>query len=143
MKNTFWMFSVMLMLITLISSMGGGIRFRENFVQEVLDLNDNTSDPPMGYDYYPIQYPVKDSSITKSVTFNEKIEEDKQAYVVEEEEEDNDIVSKPVYNKITDPMSVVAPIVPIDIAAPKAVPSNHKSTPQSIVPYGGEFYAPF
>lgn len=132
----------MLMLITLISSMGGGIRFRENFVQEVLDLNDNTSDPPMGYDYYPIQYPVDDSSITKKVTFNEKIE-DNEAYVVEEEEEDNDIVSKPLTNNITDPVSVVAPKVPIAISAPKAVPSNHKSTPQSIVPYGGEFYAPF
>lgn len=47
MKNVFWMFSILLMIITVLSSLGGGIRYRENFLEEVFDLNDITSDIEM------------------------------------------------------------------------------------------------
>jgi len=38
------MFCVLLLVITLISSIGGGIRYRENFLEEVFDLNDITTE---------------------------------------------------------------------------------------------------
>lgn len=40
MKKSFWMFFVLLLIITVISSLGGGIRYRENFLEEVFDIND-------------------------------------------------------------------------------------------------------
>lgn len=40
MKNSFWMFFILLLIITVISSLGGGIRYRENFLEEVFDVND-------------------------------------------------------------------------------------------------------
>ena len=40
MKNSFWMFFILLSIITVISSLGGGIRYRENFLEEVFDVND-------------------------------------------------------------------------------------------------------
>lgn len=40
MKNSFWMFFILLLIITVISSLGGGIRYRENFLEEVFDIND-------------------------------------------------------------------------------------------------------
>ena len=39
MKNSFWMFFILLLIITIISSLGGGIRYRENFLEEVFDIN--------------------------------------------------------------------------------------------------------
>lgn len=44
MKSFFWMFVVMLTLLTLLSALGGGIRYRENFFEEVLDLQDINSE---------------------------------------------------------------------------------------------------
>ena len=140
MKDTFWMFAVMLMLITLISSLGGGIRYRENFVDEVLD-NDDSADPPQGYDYYPMQHPTEVGAneadedeganiVKKTVSFENdlKIDEESLEEDVVEEEEQGEIVSTKV---------------PIKLEKPVAVPSNHTSTNEFIVPYGGEFYAPF
>jgi hypothetical protein len=40
MKNSFWMFFILLLIITVTSSLGGGIRYRENFLEEVFDVND-------------------------------------------------------------------------------------------------------
>lgn len=40
MKNSFWMFFILLLIITVTSSLGGGIRYRENFLEEVFDIND-------------------------------------------------------------------------------------------------------
>jgi hypothetical protein len=40
MKKTFWMFSILLMIITITSSVGGSIRYRENFLEEVFDVTD-------------------------------------------------------------------------------------------------------
>jgi hypothetical protein len=42
------------MIITLLSSIGGGIRFRENFLEEVFDLNDITEDLESSY-YFPLE----------------------------------------------------------------------------------------
>ena len=39
MKNSFWMFFILLLIITVTSSLGGGIRYRENFLEEVFDIN--------------------------------------------------------------------------------------------------------
>ena len=136
MMHTFWMFAVMLMLITLISSLGGGIRYRENFVDEVLDTNnDGSADPPHGYDYYPVQHPAEIDDkgadvVKKTVSFKDdlKIDEESLEEDVVEEEEQGEIVSTKV---------------PIKLEKPVAVPSNHTSTNEFIVPYGGEFYAPF
>ena len=47
------MFCVLLMIITLLSSIGGGIRFRENFLEEVFDLNDITEDLEAS-NYFPL-----------------------------------------------------------------------------------------
>lgn len=54
-QKQFWMFCVLLMIITLLSSIGGGIRFRENFLEEVFDLNDITDDLEANH-YYPLEY---------------------------------------------------------------------------------------
>ena len=43
-SKQFWMFCTLLLVITLISSIGGGIRYRENFLEEVFDLNDITAE---------------------------------------------------------------------------------------------------
>ena len=70
MKNSFWMFFILLMIITILSSVGGGIRFRENFLDEVFDLNDQNdfsfelNDFPK---YFPIQEEQPQMKETKSV----------------------------------------------------------------------------
>lgn len=51
-SKQFWMFCVMLLVITLISSIGGGIRYRENFLEEVFDLNDITAELSETNNYY-------------------------------------------------------------------------------------------
>ena len=140
MRDTFWMFAVMLMLITLTSSLGGGIRYRENFVDEVLDANDDGSaDPPQGYDYYPVHHPteivgdVEEGAdiVRKTVHFEDDLKIDEESFeeeIVEEEEQGK----------------IASPEVPIELPEePVAVPSNHTSTNEFVVPYGGEFYAPF
>lgn len=40
MKAFFWMLVVMLTVLTLLSALGGGIRYRENFFEEVFELQD-------------------------------------------------------------------------------------------------------
>ena len=67
-SKQFWMFCVLLLVITLLSSIGGGIRYRENFLEEVFDLNDITSELDGTNTYYspiidipeeqPLQQPV-------------------------------------------------------------------------------------
>ena len=43
MKQTIYMFSAILLLMTLISALGGGFRTTENFYNEVFDLEDGSS----------------------------------------------------------------------------------------------------
>lgn len=44
MKAFFWMLVVMLTVLTLLSALGGGIRYRENFFEEVFELQDINAD---------------------------------------------------------------------------------------------------
>jgi hypothetical protein len=37
MDTTFWVFCTFLIILTLIASLGGGVRYRENFIEEVFD----------------------------------------------------------------------------------------------------------
>lgn len=62
MNEVFWLFCTFLIVLTLIASVGGGIRFRENFIDEVFDkvaLNANTSDTD-----------VVSNSMLKKLTFD-------------------------------------------------------------------------
>jgi hypothetical protein len=65
-QKQFWMFCVLLIIITLLSSIGGGIRFRENFLEEVFDLNDITEDLESNI-YYPLVYDNHVSEETERV----------------------------------------------------------------------------
>jgi hypothetical protein len=45
-SNTFWTFSTLLIVLTLLSSLGGGLRYRENFMENLFETiqhisNDN------------------------------------------------------------------------------------------------------
>ena len=62
MNEVFWLFCTFLIVLTLIASIGGGIRYRENFIDEVFDkvaLNANTSDTD-----------VVSNSMLKKLTFD-------------------------------------------------------------------------
>ena len=67
MKNFFWMFVILLMIITLSSSIGGGIRYRENFLQEILELNDISNDAlnDLQFDYNSLKKIDEEETITK------------------------------------------------------------------------------
>jgi hypothetical protein len=76
MKNSFWMFFVLLLIITVISSLGGGIRYRENFLEEVFDINDALESVVDDLSNFPKYfYPVLDKQAN----------EEKVNHVVEEE----------------------------------------------------------
>ena len=126
MKNIFWLFVVLLMLITLTGSLDGAIQFRENFLEEVLDLNDTTNEPVQGYDYFPVHYPVDHKKVATTCDDH-----------VEEEEE---IIAEPK------PAPVVQKM-PVKMNTPSGVPSvaNFDSTPKFVAPYNGQnmFFAPF
>ena len=135
MKNIFWLFVVLLMLITLTGSLDGAIKFRENFLEEVLDLNDTTNEPVQGYDYYPVHFPVEHKKPT--TTCDDHVDEEH----VEEEEH---IIEAP--KSVPAPAPVV-PKMPVKMNTPSGVPSvaNFDSTPKFVSPYSGQnmFFAPF
>lgn len=79
-SKQFWMFCLLLLVITLTSSVGGGIRFRENFLEEVFDLNDITSELDGTTSFYsPID--LKDVSEETAEVEPIKIEEENVAQV--------------------------------------------------------------
>ena len=43
MEKSFWLFCTLLIVLTLLASLGGGIRYRENFISEVFE-NINSND---------------------------------------------------------------------------------------------------
>jgi len=43
-----YMFGIILMIMTLISAFGGAIRYKENFIEEILDLLDDETGPVEG-----------------------------------------------------------------------------------------------
>jgi hypothetical protein len=42
-SNTFWTFSTLLIVLTLLSSLGGGLRYRENFMENLFETIQNIS----------------------------------------------------------------------------------------------------
>lgn len=63
MHRLFWIFCSFLIILTLISAIGGGIRYRENFMDEVLDnMYDNVKDV--------------DPSVMRTLTMNNVVEEE-------------------------------------------------------------------
>lgn len=114
-QKQFWMFCVLLMIITLLSSVGGGIRFRENFLEEVFDLNDISSEIQNTDNYYPINF---NTSVTEENTNEEVI---KKVPIIKIEEEN---------------------IVPIQLEKPK--PFFNTPSPFALIEaYSGEAFASF
>tara|TARA_Y100000389_G_C17427376_1_gene500378 strand:+ start:42 stop:362 length:321 start_codon:yes stop_codon:yes gene_type:complete len=70
------MFCVLLLIITLLSSFGGGIRYRENFLEEVFDLNDVTDFITDTKNYFPINFSTSVTEETNNVVSEKKIEEE-------------------------------------------------------------------
>lgn len=120
---------MLLMLITLTGSLDGAIKYRENFLEEVFDMNDVTNMPVQGYDYYPVQYPVEYKQATTTTcndtdtTHNEN--------VTEEEEH-----IEPAPAPAPAPAPMPAP-VPVKRPSPPPIPT--------VAPYSGSdmSFAPF
>jgi hypothetical protein len=74
-QKQFWMFCVLLLIITLLSSFGGGIRYRENFLEEVFDLDDVTDFITDTKNYFPVNFPTSVTEETATVP-EKKIEEE-------------------------------------------------------------------
>ena len=117
-QKQFWMFCVLLMIITLLSSFGGGIRYRENFLEEVYDLNDITNDLTHSNDFYPVNI---DSKIYEE-SVSEKIEEE-------------------IIAPIKQPTP--KPIVPILLPDPPAGISSDFAQYNVVEAYTGEAFASF
>lgn len=49
MHKLFWTFCTFLIILTLISSLGGGIRYRENFLEEIFDTIEDISENNNSY----------------------------------------------------------------------------------------------
>lgn len=76
MKNSFWMFFILLLIITVISSLGGGIRYRENFLEEVFDINDAFESVVDDLSSFPKYfYPELDKQVTEEKV-NSVVEEE-------------------------------------------------------------------
>ena len=114
MKNIFWIFALMLMIITVSGCLSNAIYVHENFLEEVLEINENTNEPVQGYDYYPLLAPLK-----TDCTNEESVEEE--------------VIQQPPVEK-----------VPIQMPAPKpVVKAKVNSTPKMVSGYDGQFLAPF
>jgi hypothetical protein len=67
----FWLFSTFLIVLTIISALGGGIRFRENFMDELFDTinvlsNQDSSDL------------VNDDMLRHTIVHSEQVQEEQQ-----------------------------------------------------------------
>ena len=68
MENSFWLFCTLLIVLTLLASLGGGIRYRENFINEVFE-NINSND----YENEPEdEYTVTKDDIVEKLSFSTK-----------------------------------------------------------------------
>ncbi|QOI90248.1 hypothetical protein QKU58_gp083 [Pyramimonas orientalis virus] len=122
-QKQFWMFCVLLMIITLLSSFGGGIRYRENFLEEVYDLNDITSELENTNNFYPI------NTTSEEVHTNLKIEEE----IMQPKP------TLPVQPKPTLPVQP-KPTLPVQLPEPKGLDNSNTSF-QVIEAYSGESFA--
>ena len=68
MHKLFWVFSTFLIILTIISALGGGIRFRENFMDELFDtINDLSTNSDMD---------IVNDEMLKATIENEYVEEE-------------------------------------------------------------------
>lgn len=125
MNQLFWIFALMLMIITISGSFNNALNVHENFLEEVLEMNEDTNEPVQGYDYYPLLANLK-SECTDEEVF---------------EEEEEVVVPKEVI--VQPPPSIEK--VPIQMSRPQPVVRKEvKSVPQTISGYDSQqFLAPF
>ena len=118
MNNMFWIFALMLMIITITGSLNSALNVHENFLEEVLEMNENTNEPIQGYDYYPLLA---------------NLQSDCNEEVIEEEEEVI-IQPPPPIEKVPIKMNIPQPVVRKTV----------QSVPKIISGYDGQqFLAPF
>lgn len=124
MNQLFWIFALMLMIITISGSFNNALNIHENFLEEVLEINEDTNEPVQGYDYYPLLANLKSDCTNEEV--------------VEEEEE---IIPKDIF--VPPPPSDEK--IPIQMSRPQPVVRKAvKSVPQTISGYDSQqFLAPF
>lgn len=56
------MFCILLLVLTLISALGGSLQYRENFLEEILDLNDVSNALQGNTNLFPLDEEVNDES---------------------------------------------------------------------------------
>jgi len=114
MHRLFWIFCSFLIILTLISTIAGGIRYRENFMDEVLD------------DMYENVKEI-DSNILRTLTNTEVVEEE--------------AVVKPTPPVIPTPTPRPKPVQEPPVV--KGVQSDLSSGYKVIEPFNGNVYATF
>ena len=116
MHRLFWIFCSFLIILTLISAIGGGIRYRENFMDEVLDnMYDNVKDV--------------DPSIMRTLSMTNVVEEE--------------AVVKSVPAPVPVPKPVPPTPTPSTPSTIKGVQSDLSSNYKVIEPFNGNVYATF
>tara|TARA_Y100000389_G_scaffold109924_1_gene107046 strand:- start:24143 stop:24586 length:444 start_codon:yes stop_codon:yes gene_type:complete len=144
MKNSFWMFFILLSIITVISSLGGGIRYRENFLEEVFDVNDaldsivqDLSDFPK-YFYSPL--------LNKPIISEEQVEPVVKEPVVKEQVQPK--IAKPIIKQADMPSVLNMPPPPpkktvaFDESATQVVqPVEPNNTFDVLEGFSGDMYA--
>lgn len=119
MKNIFWIFALMLMIITVTGSLNNSLYVHENFLDEVLEINEITNEPVQGYDHYPLLANLK-ADCTEEKT--------------EEEEVPEKIFVPPPVEKVPIQMNIPKPVVTKTI----------ESVPKMVSGYDSQqFLAPF
>ena len=124
-QKQFWMFCVLLMTITLLSSIGGGIRFRENFLEEVFDLND-IAEGLEASNYFPLEN-------------NIEVAEESESAVVKPPPSRPPVMPA---KKIEEETAPAAP-VPVQLNKQPSPLNNLVSQYQVIEGYSGEAFASF
>jgi hypothetical protein len=140
MKNFFWMFVILLMIITLSSSIGGGIRYRENFLQEILELNDLSNDAlnDLQFDYNSFKKIEEEETIMKPPPPSVAVPPPPP--YVGYRQPPSSVVPSPTQPAVQAPPRIRSPT---DIPKPSSVQAIAKSTPYIIEGYQGESYASF
>ena len=142
MKNSFWMFFILLLIITIISSLGGGIRYRENFLEEVFDINDALDSVAQEFSDFPKYFsPLLNKQISE-----EQIEKPKQ-HVVEKQIVSSE-VAKPILKEADMPsvLNIQPPprkTVAFDESATQVIqPMEPKGNFNTLIEgFSGEMYA--
>ena len=118
MHRLFWIFCSFLIILTLISTIAGGIRYRENFMDEVLD------------DMYEDVKEI-DSNILRTLTNTDVVEEE--------------AIVKTTPPVIPTPTPTPKPVVPTPPTPPtvKGVQSDLSNGYKVIEPFNGNVYVTF